>query len=216
MDVWGLTVAAMRRWYVLIPLLVVSLAFAYVIGSGSDSQSEHEVDGAVVLLAPPSVPVPTGANPYAGSSAAQLLTIQATSSATREAFREEGLSDDYRIFYESRSPVISLTVSAGSEQLALDTGEGVVAYLRTTLADSQEELGVDEPDRVTLGVVDAPDVVNPVEAGAMRLTAVIGVLGIVLSFAIAVFVDAVFTRRKSRTLAGTTDAPQSDSEPKAA
>lgn len=204
LDIWGLAVASLRRWYVLVPLLIISLAAAFAIGSRS--QSEYEVSGVVILLVPEQDP--GSPNPYAGSSASQLLTIQATSSAARTAFLEKGLSDEYEVFHESRTPIVQLTVVAVSEQAALDTAEEIVEYLETTLDLSQKELGITKSARVTLGVVDAPDVVNPAEGGRLRLTGVLAVLGIIGSFACTVLVDAILARRKSLSGAGGTESPK--------
>lgn len=193
MDVWGMTVAAFRRWYVLIPLLVISLAAAYVVGSRS--QSDYEVTGAVMLVAPADNPVPS--NPYAADSAVQILGIKAMSSSTRSSFVERGLSGDYEIEYDDDTPVMEITVVGESQEVALGTGQQLVKYLSSTLGRSQGELGVPRAARVVLTIVDAPDVVNPTEGGTVRVTAILAVLGIVVSFLIAVIVDAILARRRS-------------------
>ena len=192
-DVWGLTVAAFRRWYVLIPLVLVSLGLAYL--AGSRTQSEYELDGAVLLLVPSGDPVAT--NPYASAAGVEILGLKAMSSSTRASFEDEGLSSDYDISYDRRSPVIRFELVADSELAALGTGEGLVEYLANTLNESQGDLGIRDADRVTLEVVDAPDDVVPVAKGRLRVTAVIAVLGVIASFAVAVFTDAILVRQAS-------------------
>lgn len=199
MDVWGLTVAAFRRWYVLIPLLLLSLAAAFLIGARS--QSEYEVSGAVMLVVPAENPYPS--NPYAADSAVQILGIKASSSSTRRAFAAQGLSSQYEIVYDDDTPVMTFTVTGDNEETALRTGERLVAHLTTTLAQSQADYGIPRRSRVKVTTVDAPDVVNPAEGGTLRVTAMLALVGVVFSFAVAVVVDAILARRSALAEDGT-------------
>lgn len=191
MDIWGLTVAAMRRWYVLVPLLLISVAGALAVGSRS--QADYEVSGAVMLSVPPQDP--NTPNPYSQIYAVEILGIKATSSSTRSEFADDGLSEDYTITYDRRSPVLSLDVVADSAAQALDTADRIVEYVETTLNDEQGRLGVRKQHRVSLVVIDAPDVVEPVVSGRVRVTAVILAMGVLLSFLCAILLDAILTRR---------------------
>lgn len=201
MDVWGLTVAAFRRWYVLIPLLLLSITVAFFLGSRA--QSDYEVEGAVMMVTPGANPVPW--NPYAAESAVQILAVKAMSSSTRTAFLDQGLSNEYEILYDRNTPVMTFTVVGSSSQVAVDTAVQVVDFLETTLSKSQKELGIRPADRVTITIIDAPDVVEPTSGGRLRVTAIVGTLGILASVAIAVLVDGLMVRRQKKAMAASAD-----------
>lgn len=201
-DVWGLTQAALRRWYVFIPLVLASMAVAFAVASRD--QAVYEAGGAVILVAP--AQDPTTPNLYASSAAVQVLGLTAMSSAARASIVEDGLSEDYEISFTRQSPVMTIDVVADSPKVALSTAEGIVDFLETTLDRSQEELDIRKRNRSTLLIVDAPDTVNPVEGGARRVAAMLGGLGIVVALAMAVLLDAALARRKSRTLTSPTES----------
>lgn len=207
MDVWGLTVAALRRWYVLLPLLAISLAAAYLVGSRT--QADYEVTGAVVLVVPEQA-VP---NPYAGDFASELLGIRLMSNSTREDFVSQGLPGEYEIDYERRSPVMTMTVVAGSEAVAVETAGEVVAYLDEALDSAQKERDVPRASRVTLEIVDAPDAAEPVVSGRLRVTGVVAVAGTILSLACAVLVDVILVRRRDRARIAASSSPAPEPEP---
>lgn len=207
MDIWGLTAAALRRWYVLVPMLAISVAAAYLLGSRA--QAEYEVNGSVMLVVPPQ----RNPNPYSDDYATEILGIQATSSSTREDFVNRGLTDKYVVEFERRSPIMTLQVVASDELMALETAEAIIDYLDDTLIGAQKDRGVANAQQVTLAVVDAPDAAEPVVGGRMRVTAVVVGLGALLSLACAVFVDAILLRRRDRATAAASASPQTGSEP---
>jgi hypothetical protein len=207
-DVWGLTVAALRRWYILLPLLAISLVAA--IALGSRAQSEYEVTGSVMLVAPPQ----ENPNPFADDYASEILGIGLASSSTREDMANQGLSDAYELAYDRGSPIISMRVVAPTEALALQTADELVARLDRTLSSAQTERGIPRSTRVALDVVDAPDVAEPVVTGRLRLTAVIALAGGILSVACAVLADVILLRRRDRRQAAL--ATEQTSQPKPA
>lgn len=212
MDVWGLTIAALRRWYVLLPLLALSLTAAYLVGARA--QAEYEVNGAVMLVVPPQ----RYPNPYADDYASEILGIRVGSSSTREDFESQGLSGEYEIDYERRSPIMSIKVVSSSEAVAVKTAEEIIGYLDDVLEAAQEVREVPKGAQVTLEVVDAPDTAEPVVSGRLRVTGMVAVAGGILSLACAVFLDAILIRRRRRV--ETAAAPSSDldtgAEPRAA
>ena len=64
MDVWRITVAAVRRWYVLVPLLALTVVLALAAGRGV--KEEYEVTGAAMVV--PGRSYSEIPNPYGGPS----------------------------------------------------------------------------------------------------------------------------------------------------
>ena len=190
MDLWGLTIAVLRRWYITLPLLAMSLATAFMVGQRA--QAEYEVIGSLLLVAPPQ----TNPNPFADDHAAEILGIQVGSSSTRADMLAQGFSDGFELDYERGSPIMSMRVVSISATVAVETAEEVVARLDEALREGQMGRQVPNASRVTMDIVDAPDAVEPVVSGQLRLTAVIAVVGVILSLAFALLADVFLLRRR--------------------
>ena len=192
MDLWGLTIAVLRRWYVTLPLLAISMTTALWVGQRV--QAEYEVIGSVMLVAPPQ----TNPNPFADDHAAEILGIRVGSSSTREEMLGDGFSDEYELDFERGSPIMSMRVISSSEALTVATAQEIVARLDEALREGQTGRQVPSASRVTMDVVDAPDAAEPVISGRLRLTAVIAVAGGILSLACALLADVFLLRRRER------------------
>ena len=204
MDLWGLTIAVFRRWYVTLPLLAITVTTALWVGQRV--QAEYEVVGSVLLVAPPQ----TTPNPFADDHASEILGIGVGSSSTREEMLSQGFSDMYELDFERGSPIMSMRVISSSEALTVATAQEIVARLDDALREGQTGRQVPSAARVTMDIVDAPDAAEPVISGRLRLTAVVAVAGGILSLACALLADVFLLRRRERAprvIAGPAGAP---------
>lgn len=211
MDVWQITVAAVRRWYVLVPLLGLTVALAYAAGQGV--AEEYEVTGTAMVV--PGRSYSDIPNPYGGpDDASNAVAIVLNSPEMRQRIADEGFIPVYQIAPSSRSTIMNFEVRGPSQQQAMDTGIAVFQMAAIELDQRQSAAGIRATEQYRLDVLQTPSVSAAVADGRLRNMAVVGVLGAALSLALAVFFDDVvgLVRRRRRTMksaAESDDAPVS-------
>lgn len=197
MDVWRITVAALRRWYVLLPMLALTVVLAMAAGQGV--REEYEVTGAAMLV--PGRSLSDVPNPYGGpSDAANAVAIVLNSPEARRQIAEQGLVPTYEVSPESRSTVLRFQVRGEDRIAAVDTGMAVFRMGAMELNERQAAAGIRVAERYSIDVLQAPSVSAAVSDGKLRNMAVVGVLGAALSLVLAVFFDDVvgLLRRRRR------------------
>jgi hypothetical protein len=195
-DVWSLTVAALRRWYVFLPALLVTAVLT--MSAGSSIAPEYETTGAA-LLVPPGV-ASEKVNPYAASSGPEVLRTIVNGSAVRGRFAAQGLEPGYEITVTTRTPIYQIRVRSGDRQRTVGTASAVIEALRQELAKGQREFGIPPEAMVTVQIIDAPDSVVEVGTGTLPIKALVALLGLSASVALAVTYDDIrnlIRRRRS-------------------
>ena len=198
MDVWRITVAALRRWYVLVPLLGLTALMVMAVGRGVEP--EYDVTGATMVVPGPALP--QSPNPYgAPSDANNAMAIVLNSPETRAVIADKGLIAGYQVSPQSRSTIMNLEVRGASPEQAVETGIAVFQQAATELVDRQTAAGIRPTEQYSLDVLQQPSVSGAVTDGKLRNMAVVGVLGGAISLAIAVLFDDVLgllRRRRTR------------------
>lgn len=196
MDVWQITLAALRRWYILIPL--VALTGWAVVVAGNGVRPEYEVN-ATAMVTPGSVEAMVP-NPYGSlDDANQAVGIVLNSSETHAQIAARGLSSDFTVSPETRSTILQLMVRADAPELALATGAELLDLAAEELAGRQAEAGLPEASRYRLATLASPSVLNVVYEGKTRIQAVIGLLGVSIALVVSVLFDDIVglvTRRR--------------------
>ena len=202
MDVWRLLAAVVRRWYVVVPLLGVTLLAALSVGSWVPPEYRSS---AVIGTAPSSVPAGPDAavevdNPYASLTyTAALLAYVLESSAVREELVAAGLSSDYEVSPVPRSSFLGIEVTADDPALAVETGRGVVEKARQVLEQRQAEARTPQSRFVTIDVLDeADDVAASVSSQFQALAAVLAAGGVLSFLATVLLDDVLLLRRRNR------------------
>lgn len=213
MDVWRITVAALRRWYVLLPLLALTGLAAYTAGEGV--QPQYEVTATAVIV--PGAVESEVANPYGGlDDTASVLSIVLDSNESRSQVEGRGLDPGYEVSTGSRNAIVSVTVLSDSEELALATGDGVLELARQELDERQQAAGITAEARIQLEVLQSPALSEVVTEGKLRNMAIIGVLGAAVSLLVAVLFDDIvglLRRWLHRRAAARHPAPESAAAP---
>lgn len=185
MDVWMITVAVLRRWYVFLPLLLVTGFAAYKVGEGVDPQ--YEVTTTAILVPGAEEVV---ASPYGGiSDTAQVLAIVLDDVATRDEFAARDLVSDYEFRARSQSRIMDLTVISDTPELGLATSEAVIEEAEEQLVQRQEAVDIPEAAQIGLQVLQAPSVTDVVTDGKLRNMAIVGLVGAALSLLVALTFD---------------------------
>jgi len=203
-DVWRITIAAVRRWYILIPLLALTGWGAWTAGNGI--HPEYEVHAVAMLL--PGTTVSEVPNPYGGiDEANQAVGIVLNSTESFDEIAAQGLSRDYTVTPESRSNILRFVVRADDPETAVATGTALLDLVRSELTNRQDDAGVPETSQIGVDVLAAPAVIDVVYDGKLRVQAIIGILGASIALVVAVLFDDIVglarRRRKRRTTLGT-------------
>lgn len=218
MDIWRLTVAVLRRWYILLPLLALSAFGALQAGAGV--QPQYTASATAML-----VPAREGSeisNPYGSlSNANEITSIVLESNESRDAIAAQGLSDQYSVSAATRGTVMTVSVTDLSPEVAMATVDAVLEKAAAELAERQSSAGIPPPAQYGMDVLQPTSIVETVNDGKLRIMAIVGVLGAALSMLVAVLFDDMVglwkrwrrkrrERRDEKPATGETDADESD------
>lgn len=212
MDVWQITVAAVRRWYILLPLLALTAFGALRVGEGVDP--EYEVTATAILV--PGSAESEIESPYGNrNETTQVLSILLGATEARASIEAQGLDPDYEIMTRDRSNIVNLSVLSDSEQVSLDTGEAVLTLAAEELAQRQTQAGIPDPAQIGLEVLQPPTVSDVVVQGQLRNMVVVGILGASVSLLVAVLFDDIvgLTKRWLHRWRARRDAKSARSQP---
>ncbi|NYF99033.1 hypothetical protein [Janibacter cremeus] len=186
MDVWRITVAVLRRWYVFLPLLVVSGLSAYAVGEGVHPQ--YEVTATAILV--PGAQEAEIDNPYGSiESTSDVLSIVLDGPPVRDELEDQGLNPDYEIDTRSRSSIIDVTVLSDTRPESVATAEEVLEVAQRELSQRQDAAGLPKDTQISLEVLRAPALSQVVTDGRMRNMAIVGIAGAALSLLVAILFD---------------------------
>lgn len=186
MDVWRITVAVVRRWYVFVPLMALTVLGVLQVGKGVDPQ--YEVTATAILV--PGVATSEIDNPYGSMDETnQVLSIVVEGTEAREQIEALGLESGYEMDPRSRSRIMNFSVISDSPEEGLATGDAVLELAHQELAERQAAVGISEDAQVGLQVLQAPSVSEVVTEGKTRSMAIVGVLGAAFAVLVAVLFD---------------------------
>lgn len=220
MDVWRITVAALRRWYILLPLLALTGYATITVGDGVRPQ--YEVTATAILV--PGTTSTDIAGPYGGiSGTTEVLAIILNNTASRDHIEGLGLNPDYVTAARTRSTIIDVSVLSDTAEESLATTEAVLELARHELSERQEAVGIPSSAQVSLQVLQAPSLSNVVSDGKLRNMAIVGIVGAALSLLLAVLFDDIVglirrwvgkrrDRASARRHVGVTAAREADSD----
>lgn len=198
MDVWRITVATLRRWYIFLPLLALTAGAVQVVGAGVSP--EYEVAG-TALITPGSAPAAVP-NPYGGEDQANAaVAIVLNSAEMRARVQAEGLLPTYQVSNQSRSTIMNVTVRGGDAGQAEETARYVFGLAVEELESRQSSAGIPPAAQYGLDVLAAPSLQAVVYDGKTQVQAVTGLLGASAALVVAVLFDDIvglFRRRRAR------------------
>lgn len=194
MDVWRITLAALRRWYILLPILALTGVVALRAGDSVDPEYEAVstfmfVDGSFEGIDPeaPLKPNPLG-NPEGAATVAGVIL---NGVETRTLIFDTYGGATYEAAGQSRSSIFSISTRARTPENAIQAGEALIARAQQDLAKRQTDAGVPETAQIVIQVLEPPAVVSVAQNGKTRIQAVVGVLGAAIGLLAAVLFDDI-------------------------
>jgi hypothetical protein len=212
-DLWDLIRVGARRWYVLLPLLVITGAAAVTVQDGVEP--EYVAKSTVLVQdTPRATPLPAGQqaleNPVSAlgmTVEAQALAVKAVSGEVRGTLRAQNLATTYTVeVLNDRVPILTVTARANSAALATATLTSVVNSLDADLQTQQANVGTNASTRVTLNRLDGIGTAARDKAGEKRALFITLAVGVILALLVTVIVDvALRSRRRQRLGKGRPD-----------
>ena len=203
MDLLDLLKLVFRRWYVAVPIVIVTLGAAVALGSAI--QPEYKT-AATVMLVPPttSVSAPTNnATPAPGNpwlrigevQMAQAVQISASSSESRQKVVAAGGDNAYEITLVTRSSIMTIEVSSDTAAKALATVEAATKLINDEVIAQQAKYKPKAGESITTQVLDPGLNVTPSRSNVLRAQIVVLAVGLLVMAAVVVAYDAIARRR---------------------
>lgn len=215
MDLWEVIIIGFRRWYVMVPLLVLCVLGAIRLSDGIDPVYKTETEA--IYLSPNLIVTETDAdllddgeelpptevesilNPLANRREAALLQkFNVESTRVKRSFEDAGLSTTYTVTVDRRDAIVQIAVEASSSDQAVQTLVAVTDYLVDDLDARQAEYEIDPRERVQLSVIPAPDLADPDYTSATRTRFILFGLAGIVAFGAAVGVESLTSYLKRR------------------
>ena len=210
MDIWDGLRIVLRRWKVAVPVFLVFGVFAFV--GGGMVAAEYTADASVILLGPnqqaagdtldPNV-ASTDVNAYlAGCSSCEIVAratqLALMSSPTMQSMAEQGLSTDYSITVENRSPIMLLQTSATSGSQATETLQGLIDRLNQELESSQTDVNAPTDQRISANVLAQDEEASTSAGGRSRVRLALLAVGAAVAVGAAFAVEGMAYKRGQR------------------
>lgn len=195
----------LRRWYVVVPGVLLSAALALTAWTSIGPSYERT---ARQLLLPGTTSIPEGGNPYLYigglSQAADVVVLALGSNNVLDEIAQEHPDVEVEVTRDTStsSPVIVITVTGPSDaeaEAVLDVLVDRTAVVLTDLQD-QEQIAADNRITVNTVTVDGQSVVQ--QKDRMITAAGVAVGGVVVSIVLAALVDGLVVSRRRRSSGG--------------
>lgn len=198
MDLLAVLRVAGRRWYILLPLLILSVVGAWTVSE--QVKPAYELEG-ILTINVPYVASEEEANLLSGNvfldynNTANIMAAIADSPEVRNMIKTAGSDPDYDILAEGS--VVTVGVSEGSPQQALATYRMIIETLDVRLDALQAQAAIPPAMRVQVADVLQSQGAQESLGNRQRVLLASVALGAILSIAICVFTDYLLTRRRA-------------------
>ena len=223
MDLWSTIRVLAKRWYLTIPVLVLSFAAAFMFYKSKPA--DYVADSSMLILAPTTRLTPTGtgtANPYlqiGGTQTAmtQVLSTSLNSKSFVKKLHADGLVGAYNVApVAGDAPIIKVEATAPSSTDAVNAAKKVVSVAEQRLLALQVAAGSPDDQLMTLSVIESVGDATADYGSAIKATGALLVVLLSLSLASVYGVEALARSRRSRranralTLSPSGSSPQPD------
>lgn len=217
MDLWTAIKVVLRRWYLVVPAIIITIVVAGL--ATSRLTPVYSASGSVMFSASNQRFYPTddderveSVNPLEEftqslQTTAQLVGDKLNSDEVRERFKKEGLNSTYKVAapYDPTRTVLAPTVEFSVEDtdpdVVLDTINALQAEAKTQLDALQTQAGA----RPELFIQSRP-LITPVDATRedgmkLRVAGIVVLLGLALALSLAFMAESVISSRSTRRAA---------------
>jgi hypothetical protein len=204
-DIWDLTKLVVRRWYVFVPLLVASVLL--VLTAGVSVKPDYSALGHIQLI-PAAQSVDEAAkagrvaNPWNSLGFAALGTAVNLKITQDENLRKDliasGLTDSFTIVMDWDVTYFKIEAVGVTPEQATATAQRLMKAVADEVTAQQVQFGVAKQDMITTLALDRGDKVTVVTSKRTRMLVVVAGVGLMVSVAGTIAVDALARRRQRR------------------
>lgn len=205
MDFLTAVKVVVRRWYVVLPVMLVSAVITA--GVVQNVPPAYQSAGSV-LLASPGMAREDGApaiNPfanidYSSSVVAGIVAQLMESKEVRERLVEAGADPDYIVGTPtgSNAPVLGIESTAATAELSVQTVQIVMTGIQQELETRQRDAGGPPHTWIRAIVLTTPTEADVVVSGKIRALAALAALGLVAAVSLAFLVESIGVGRRRR------------------
>jgi hypothetical protein len=202
-DFWDLTKLVFRRWYVAVPLLIITgLAAGY---TANTVKPDYKATAYVQLIPPPeasiTVNVKSLRNPWLDLGLGALNTA-ATYATVDKTFLNQltasGMSDNVVITNGYPAPIATIEVIGSSQQIASETTDQVAQKFDAVVKSLQDDYAVQTPGRILTRRLDTGNNLEETGGKVKRALVAVAGAGFLLTAGITIAFDAVMRWRRRR------------------
>jgi capsular polysaccharide biosynthesis protein len=205
-DFWDLTKLLVRRWYVAVPLLLLTAVGA--VGLAASIKPDYIADSYITMVPPNATstnPDTTSRNPWLQTGLTTLgsAAIYSTQDASVvERMVREGYSDNFTLAFDGDSPIIKIEVTATSKVQAKSTAEEVANLFAQSVKQLQQSYNPRDDEYITTHRLDQGDNIKSSTTKLKRAVIAIVGAGLLISIAMTAIVDTILQRRARRKATG--------------
>jgi hypothetical protein len=208
MDFWDLTRLMVRRWYIAMPLLLLTF-----VGTGyvAVAVKPDYVLTSYIQLIPPSASsdpnqVNRVQNPWLAlglEALSQAATVATQDQTFLDSLSKEGNTASFSIELGDRNPVATIAVVAPTLEQATSATETITKYYSETVTSLQTQYAVRQQDMITSHRLDKGENVKRPGGKVKRAVVVVFATGLLFTAGFTILFDALVRRRRRKTGAGT-------------
>lgn len=150
MDIIEIARTVFRRWYVVVPVLMVTGVLVFAVAS--NAEPTYETSGSFLLA---DAALVGGSEQPGVTVTPQVVGEVVQGDAVRQRVREQGGTADYEVAVENAEGLMRITATGESEQAAVTTVQVVTEEIQRALAERQAEAGTPEQRRGTVEVLSS-------------------------------------------------------------
>jgi hypothetical protein len=202
MDLWDVAKVMWRRRWVALPLLLLSMVAA--VFALLTVPPDYQVTGQVAITPPAAADDPVGGpvrpkNPYTVVSLGQLTSLYLNRPEAKRQLAAEGLSPDYEMNMETFNlALVEIKVTAKTVTQATDTLARLIELLRDEFRHRQDAFNLAPEKKINPEVLNAGEEIVVVRTVGKRTLIVIVGVGILVTVAVSLWVDALVRRRQTK------------------
>jgi capsular polysaccharide biosynthesis protein len=202
-DFWDLTKLVLRRWYVAVPLLVLTgLAAVY---TTYNVKPDYKATAYVQLIPPPEASITTNIkslrNPWLDLGLGALNTAATYATVDRtflNQLKTRGMSDNVVITNGYPAPIATIDVIGSSQEMAMGTANEVVRRFSDVVKSLQDDYAVQTPGRILTRRLDTGNNLEQTGGKVKRALVAVAGAGVLVTVGLTVAFDALMRRRSRR------------------
>lgn len=205
MDLWDLTKLMWRRWYVTVPmLLLTALAVSLVVVNVGP---EYQATGHVAVVPSPlqrqaAAGEVTLINPWNEEALAHAASIRLESAQLADELAARGYKGEWSVEVTGRLPVITIEVVAPTAEEAVAILRQLQAVVEEEVQLRQDDLNLPDDELITTVRYDEGESIETTASRLRRIVVAVAGAGFVLTMGVVVAFDALVRWRLARSRRG--------------